>query len=356
MLLNSEKPAREQIGSVIRQYRKGLGLTQEQLAEAATLSVGLVRDLEQGRTHSPRWGSVEALALALGLNGDTRTQLTRSCPPDYRRQPTVRHHTADPITIRILGPLTVERAGVVTDLGPMRRRAVLAMLVLGGDAGARMSEILDLLWPVNAPTTAKNVIQGYITSLRQLLSGEPPCRGRNQPIVWNGVRYQFRHRPNFHVDSLEFAQRVGTGDKAVASGQLVQACHVYERALDMWRGPVVGDLDCLQEHPSVIDLNRLRSEVIARYADAAGLAGDHARALPRLRQACQAEPLNELLHARLIAALSASGRRTEAVLSFKQLQERLDVELGIAPPEPVWRAYAAVLEAERRPSRDLRIH
>src|SRR5205085_10059765 len=124
----SKEQAQAQIGTAIRRYRRGLGLTQEELAQAATVSVGLVRDLEQGRTHSPRWTSVEALALALGLDERARTQLAQSRWASGQRQRTVCPGTAEPVMVKILGPLTVERAGVLMQVGPIRRRAVLAML------------------------------------------------------------------------------------------------------------------------------------------------------------------------------------------------------------------------------------
>jgi len=42
-------------------------MTQRQLADRAGVSPGAIRDLEQGRTRSPKRGSVQAIATALGL-------------------------------------------------------------------------------------------------------------------------------------------------------------------------------------------------------------------------------------------------------------------------------------------------
>ena len=57
------------VGSLVRIRRRAAGLTQQELADLARVSVGTVRDLEQGRTHRPGRGSVARLAIVLGLDG-----------------------------------------------------------------------------------------------------------------------------------------------------------------------------------------------------------------------------------------------------------------------------------------------
>jgi DNA-binding transcriptional regulator YiaG len=41
------------MGALVRIRRRAAGLTQHELADLARVSVGTVRDLEQGRTHRP---------------------------------------------------------------------------------------------------------------------------------------------------------------------------------------------------------------------------------------------------------------------------------------------------------------
>src|SRR5215471_5642701 len=79
-----------QIGSLVRDFRLAAGITQAQLASEAGLSLGLVRDLEQGRTLSPRWSSMEALTLALGLAQQERARLTAALDHQPKRT-----HAAD---------------------------------------------------------------------------------------------------------------------------------------------------------------------------------------------------------------------------------------------------------------------
>jgi len=334
---------------MIRCFRHTCGFTQEQLAGAAGLSIGLVRDLEQGRTRSPRWGSVEALALAMGLREQERAQLAAAWRCDGTRQ---RPHAsaantsaADTVTVRVLGPMTAERSGCPVDLGPVRRKAVLALIALCGETGARMSGLTDLLWPDHSPASATDIVQAHVSRLRGLLAVDQGSSKSPQPIVWTGVSYRLQSGACCLLDSTEFVRLARAGDTAAADGVLIRACEFYERALELWCGSAVADLDCLQEHPAVVDLNRQRSDLVVRYADTASMAGDHGRPLLQLRDACRDEPLSEVLHARLITALSSTGRRSEAVRVFEQLRHRLDQHLGIRPSDLVWRAYGLVTDA-----------
>lgn len=62
-------PAHERaaLGSVLRQLRSREGVTQEQLADAASVSRKWVGDVEHSR-HRPSWDGVVLVARALGVD------------------------------------------------------------------------------------------------------------------------------------------------------------------------------------------------------------------------------------------------------------------------------------------------
>ncbi len=64
-----------QFGTVLRALRQRAGLTQEQLAERASLAVRTVGDLEARRVNRPRSATVALLADALGLTSKQRAHL-----------------------------------------------------------------------------------------------------------------------------------------------------------------------------------------------------------------------------------------------------------------------------------------
>ena len=62
-------------GALLRRYRTAAGLSQEALAERATLSARAISDLERGLKQAPRRDTVELLAQALGLAPNERATL-----------------------------------------------------------------------------------------------------------------------------------------------------------------------------------------------------------------------------------------------------------------------------------------
>jgi tetratricopeptide (TPR) repeat protein/transcriptional regulator with XRE-family HTH domain len=72
-------------GELVAVYRHRLGLTQEELARRAGLSVRTVRGLESGRVRVPRQVSVRLLADALGLQGQERDVFVRQARAGTKR-------------------------------------------------------------------------------------------------------------------------------------------------------------------------------------------------------------------------------------------------------------------------------
>src|SRR5215467_3627649 len=63
------------LAALVRDHRRAAGLTQGQLASLSGVSRAAIRDLEQGRTHRPRPGSLARLAAALGLDATQADEL-----------------------------------------------------------------------------------------------------------------------------------------------------------------------------------------------------------------------------------------------------------------------------------------
>src|SRR4051812_38660645 len=67
LTLGVAMPATSPIGDNLARLRHARGLTQEQLAEASGVSIGVITGLEQHRKPGARWATLQRLANALGV-------------------------------------------------------------------------------------------------------------------------------------------------------------------------------------------------------------------------------------------------------------------------------------------------
>jgi DNA-binding SARP family transcriptional activator/DNA-binding XRE family transcriptional regulator len=305
--------------ALVRERRVSAGLTQRELATAAGVSVGALRDLEQGRTRCPRWAAVAAITAALGTERPAGTR----------------------VRIGALGPLTALRDGCAVRLGPSRQRAVLGLLALHWPSGVSRDVIVDMLWGERPPRSAAAEVHGYVSRLRRLLDPERAPRGHDGPVMLADTGY--RLGDGMGLDLAEFRQLSRRADEAGARGEFSRACALYERSLGLWRGEVLADVELLQDHPAAAEAACCRCEVVLRFAHAAAAAGVHERALPHLRALCASEPFHERAHASLMTALAATGQQAAALQVFAELSRRLGSELGVRPGPEVASAQTRIL-------------
>ena len=71
--------------------------------------------------------------------------------------------------------------------------------------------------------------------------------------------------------------------------------------------------------------------------------GRYLQLIGELRSLTISQPLNEWAHARLMEALTHSGRRSDALNVYRTLRRTLDQELGIAPAPELQRLLQRIL-------------
>jgi DNA-binding SARP family transcriptional activator/tetratricopeptide (TPR) repeat protein/DNA-binding XRE family transcriptional regulator len=337
------------LASLVRDRRRAAGLTQLQLAHAAGVSVGAVRDLEQGRTGQPRQRSVQRIAAALGVS------LTPGARPAGPPGPVGRIPSdGDPrsarngapaptgLRLQVLGSLTAWRDGHPVALGPARQRAVLALLAVQPNSLVRREAIFEALWEADPPATAVGMIQTYVSRLRRLLDPAPRTVMGNGLLIAAGTGYRLQVTGD-ELDLIAFSQLCSEARAAARSGQAEAACERYEQALDLWTGEPLADVDALRGHPAVSGLARQWAAAVEDFADAASGQGWHSRVLSPLRALTVREPLNERAHARLMIALAGSGQQATALEVFDAIRRRLDDQLGVRPGAELAAAHARVL-------------
>jgi DNA-binding SARP family transcriptional activator len=321
-----DEPAR----NLVRVYRDAAALTQRQLADSAGISIGVIRDLEQGRTARIRTASADALIGALGLDVRRAREFESvvlggsvgSCVTAHADQ-------SAGLKLSVLGPLAAWRDRTPAPLGPPMQRAVLGLLALSPDELVHREALIDALWGADPPATAVNQVQAYIGRIRRALDTARSPRDPQQLLVSTGTGYRLKMTAQ-HLDLLAFQDLVSRAG-AARSTDAVTACDLYEQALGLWRGDPLADLDRLRDHPAVIGLRRQRTAVVVAYAETACAARLYSRVLPQLRLLTLSEPLHERAHALYMITLAGSGRQAAALRVFENLRRRLDGQLGVRP-------------------------
>lgn len=249
----------------------------------------------------------------------------------------------DPLRLQILGPLRVWRGPRELDVGPHQQARVLAVLLARAEHPIPTSQLIELIWDGNAPTSALNVIHKYIGALRRTLEPSLLARSPGRHLLRRGNGYLFTAGPAT-VDISVFRSLVTDARRAAAEGLLDVALLHYEDALALWKGAAGDDLDhALAATDTFTALNAEFFEVCVTAADLAVALGVPQRVAGPLRIAAAVAPLHEPVHAALISVLGACGQQAEALDLFRIMRRRLADELGIEPGQALQRAHQRVL-------------
>jgi len=229
-----------------------------------------------------------------------------------------------------------------------RQRAVLAVLLLHSNRSVSAAQLIDQVWGEGHPATAGGLVHTYIWQLRRLLAPHEPAAGRPR-ITSQPGGYLLRVAEG-ELDAHVFEQLAMAGLDGLAAGDAAAACRHLRRALGLWSGEPLADLDLAGA--AAAECGRL-AELHRQAASArieAGLAlGQHAEAAAQLRALIAGNPLDEQLHAHLMTALSQSGRRAEALQVYAEARRLLASELGLEPGPRLRELHAAVLRGDSSP-------
>jgi transcriptional regulator with XRE-family HTH domain len=113
-------------GPRLQELRAAKGWTQQQLADAAGLAVGVVRKLER-RENKPTWETALALADTLGVSCEAFTQAPAKRPPSRPGRPPKQKAEGAPLPASPAPPPAEEleeqgEAGPVASTGAKRKR------------------------------------------------------------------------------------------------------------------------------------------------------------------------------------------------------------------------------------------
>lgn len=323
-------------GEVLRTLRQDAGVTQRELAGRAGLSAGAIRDLEQGRTKSPKRDSIEAIAAALKLSSQAAGTL-HAAAKAQRSATGSSSVAAEALHIGVLGPLEVRYGDVEVPVNSGPQRTLLARLALSAGTTVSQDELIDLLWPRGAPQNVVNLLHTRVARLRRLLEAGSPA---NPVVVGGGTGYRLVVGEG-GLDLLTFRDLTARAMRADPETALAK----LSEAVALWRGDT--DVESISAHPLYIAVSNEYTAAVRAFATLARDLGEPGQALKALQNLTARYELDEPLHVELIQTLAAADRQAEALAAYDRIRSALADQLGIDPGE---RLRAVHLEVLRRQS------
>lgn len=321
------------LGAALQGFRQRAGLTQQEAADRASLSVAGLRDVEQGRVVAPRPATLRRLALALGLSEAEARELRELADPVPAR--------AAGVWIGVLGPLLVRVDGAEVDPGSDAQRVLLGLLALSPNAPVGRGRLAEKTSGARTPSTS-DALPARISRLRRRLRSDH----RPAPALEAGDGgYQLTVRGE-QLDLLEFRGQLARARQQRGAGELAAACDRYATAVGLWRGEPLAGLVALADDPVVVGVVGEWRSAVVEYAAVAAELGRHAEVVPVLQRAVQADPWHEPAHARLMVALAGSGRPAAALATYDALRRRLADEVRSAPGPELAEAHRRVLRQQ----------
>jgi SARP family transcriptional regulator, regulator of embCAB operon len=243
---------------------------------------------------------------------------------------------------KILGTLEVIDGRMSRTPTAPKIRQVLATLLVRANHFVSVDALIDEVWGEEPPVRAVTTIQTYVHHLRKEFlkscSAESAARLVTEP---QGYLLQVYDED---YDAAVFTRLAQDGSALLEQNRPEEASHTLQSALALWRGSVAAGVTkgrILQAR--AVHLEELKVQTCELWIQAEIRLGRHRQIIPDLRSLAASYPLNESLHAHLIAALNRAGRRAEALDAYQRFRQLLDSELGLEPSLELRQLQHAVL-------------
>ncbi|MFI6479286.1 BTAD domain-containing putative transcriptional regulator [Nonomuraea sp. NPDC050663] len=211
-------------------------------------------------------------------------------------------------------------------------------LMLGG--AVPEDQLIEWVWGPSGATVGalRTGISRLRSWLREQLSLPDAIELTNQGYRLDTARIR--------VDAVRFLDLAA---QATEPHHPQRKLELLKLALAEWRAPVLeGALDGLRGSSLALRLEMEHTRCIVDLADTALDLDQPALAVEHLEHLALRQPYDEHVHARLVTALGASGRRAEGLRRFEAIKVQLAEDLGIDPSPVLRQAQSRLLLQQAR--------
>jgi SARP family transcriptional regulator, regulator of embCAB operon len=232
---------------------------------------------------------------------------------------------------RLLGPLEVRKDG--RDVAPTAPKVMqlMALLLFRPGRVVTTDTIVEELWSSGPPRSVRSIVQTYVYQVRRCIEHNRLAANAEGMLVTRPSGYLLQVEPD-QIDVFEFQRLCRLGRRALTERRFEDAAGMFRSALGLWTGAPLASVDCGNVLTAyVVDLQEQRRNARHLRIEAEIEGGLHRELVGELRSRVTANPLDECLHGQLMRALAGSGRRLDAMATFRALRTRLASELGVEP-------------------------
>ena len=247
------------------------------------------------------------------------------------------------VQLGVLGSLEAHAAGRPLPLGSRKQQTVLALLAVHPGRVVTLDDLVDEMWPEGPPASAVANTRGYAASLRRLFKAAEPGGER---LLRQNSGYVLHAGPE-ELDLLAYEAHVAAARVALRRSDLKSAVADLEKALVLWRGPMLADLrrgPLLAARCAALEQGRL---AVAEDLAEARLGLDQVgEAVALLREHVRSHPLRERGRLLLMRALYDSGDVAAALAAYAEGRAALAEQLGIEPGRELNELHRAILNRD----------
>jgi DNA-binding SARP family transcriptional activator len=233
--------------------------------------------------------------------------------------------------------------GSASSISARKIETLLVTLLIRSDQVVAADRLIMEIWGERAPRRATAGLHVYISDLRKFL--RRPQRPAS-PIVTRPPGYLL-HLGADELDAHLFVRMMDEGRAHSRQLRHEEAADSFERALSLWRGPVVGDLS----GGPIVDgflawLAEARLECTELLVDVQLKLGRHRELVAQLFSLAAEHPLRETFYRQLMLALYRSDRKADALKVYQSARRTLEIELGLEPCRALQDLQRAILVAD----------
>ncbi|MFF3617377.1 tetratricopeptide repeat protein [Streptomyces sp. NPDC002580] len=235
-------------------------------------------------------------------------------------------------------------SGHPVDLGPAKRRTVLAALLVDTGRWVSAETLIDRVWGEDPPGQVRATLYAHIARIRRVLAEAGPHLSDAADGPPSLVRGQGGYRLGICPDRVD-AHRVRNlvARARQDSGSDAVRVAMLREAMSLWQGqPLAGLSGDWAARTRENWLNQ-RIDAVLAWADAELRVGGHVVVIDTLSVLVAENPLVEPLAVALMRALHSAGRTPEALAGYAALRKRLADELGATPGAEARREHQAIL-------------